>query len=183
MIEKFAQIIPESLLNISGSVFYSGRKAFSGNKRLYLLGINPGGSVEDQEKETIKWHTDKVLLEYPANWSAYKDESWRGNIPGTHGLQPRILHLLKNLDLSPHETPASNVVFVRSSREKDIKDLYQEYAEKCWPVHEKIILVLLNLKFAKIESRSRFLQGGEESIGGKALDFGARHFSSVSQSR
>jgi hypothetical protein len=35
--------------------------------------------------------------------------------------------------------PASNVLFVRSSREKDIKELYNEYAEKCWNFHEKVI--------------------------------------------
>lgn len=145
MINDFAKLIPENLTNVSGSVFYSGQNAFSGNKKLYLLGINPGGSVEKQRKETIKWHTDKVIAEKPKNWSAYKNESWRGKIPGTHGLQPRILHLLNEIGLTPIETPASNVVFVRSSREENIKKLYKKYAEQCWPVHEKVIKVL-NIK-------------------------------------
>ena len=139
MIEKFAEIIPNDLREISGSVFYSGRNAFSGKKKLYLLGINPGGNIERQKSETLKWHTEKVLSEKSSNWSAYKDESWRGYVPGTQGLQPRILHLLKRLELSAHEVPASNVVFVRSSREKEIKELYNEYAEKCWNFHERVI--------------------------------------------
>lgn len=139
MIEKFAEMIPNDLREISGSVFYSGRNAFTGKKKLYLLGINPGGNIEMQKKETLKWHTEKVLSEKKQNWSAYKDESWRGYAPGTHGLQPRILHLLKNLELSAYKIPASNVVFVRSSRENDIKELYNEYAEKCWDFHEKVI--------------------------------------------
>ena len=145
MIEKFAEIIPKDLREYSGSVFYSGRNAFRGTKKLYLLGINPGGNTEKQKSETIKWHTEKVLSEMSPNWSAYKDESWRGFAPGTHGLQPRILHLLVKLELSAYDTPASNVVFVRSSREQDIKDLYNDYAEKCWLFH-KIIIKDLSIK-------------------------------------
>lgn len=139
MIEKFANKIPSDLLKISGSVFYSGRNAFNGKKKLYILGINPGGNIKKQKNETLEWHTKKVLFENPKNWSAYKDESWNRSFPGTSGLQPRILHLLRQLNLSAYETPASNVVFVRSSREKDIKELFNEYAEKCWDFHENVI--------------------------------------------
>lgn len=42
-IENFAELVPKELLNESGSVFYSGRAAFSGHKALYILGLNPGG--------------------------------------------------------------------------------------------------------------------------------------------
>lgn len=139
MIEKFAKLIPEDLREISGSVFFSGINAFNGKKKLYMLGINPGGNLEMHKNETIKWHTEKVLHENSPNWSAYKDESWKGYISGTQGLQPRILHLLKQLELSAYETPASNLVFVRSSREQDIKTLYNKYAEKCWSFHKRVI--------------------------------------------
>ena len=42
MIEEFAKIIPSKLLFESGSVFCSGRQAFSRKNGLYILGLNPG---------------------------------------------------------------------------------------------------------------------------------------------
>ena len=140
MIDKFAALIPPSLLADSGSVFYSGRKAFSTPSRLYILGLNPGGSPKRQAAETLQSHTKKVLNEYAAEWSAYQDESWRGKPPGTFGMQPRVRHLLLDrLKLEPRNVPASNVVFVRSARGKDIKDCFRELAELCWPFHQEVI--------------------------------------------
>ena len=37
-LERFARLVPESLLGFSGEVFYSGRAAFSGTRRVSLLG-------------------------------------------------------------------------------------------------------------------------------------------------
>jgi hypothetical protein len=138
MIDKFAALIPQSLLTHSGSVFYSGRKAFSTPSPLYILGLNPGGSPKEQAAETVEWHTKKVLNE-AADWSAYKDERWLGNSPGTVGMQPRVLHLLRRLNLEPRNVPASNVVFVRSAREKDINNRFRQLAELCWPFHQAVI--------------------------------------------
>jgi hypothetical protein len=139
MLEKFAKLIPQELKEKSGSVFYSGKNAFKGKKDLYILGINPGGSDILQEKETIAWHTKKSLAIDSDNWSEYKDEIWKGAKPGTFGLQPRVLHLLNQLNLSPYEVPASNVCFVRSPREKNISKDLNYYIELCWPFHQKII--------------------------------------------
>ena len=138
MIDKFAGLIPHSLLAHSGSVFYSGRKAFSTPSRLYILGLNPGGSPNEQAAETVDWHTKKVL-NGAADWSAYQDEEWQGKPPGTFGMQPRVLHLLDQLKLEPRNVPASNVVFVRSAREKDIKNRFRPLAELCWPFHQAVI--------------------------------------------
>jgi len=140
MIEEFAKLIPTSLQDLSGAVFYSGRNAFKGKKELYILGFNPGGS-DINKRNTIKSHTDQVLSITNQNWSEYKDVSWGDNRPpGSHGLQPRILHLLEKTNLSPYEVPSSNVCFVRS---KLIKDLSLEqrnlYLELCWTFHEKVI--------------------------------------------
>ena len=54
MIEEFAKIIPSKLLFESGSVFYSGRQAFSRKNGLYILGLNPGGDPDKQKNEIIK---------------------------------------------------------------------------------------------------------------------------------
>ena len=139
MIEDFAKMIPPELLNQSGSVFYSGRDAFSKESNLYILGINPGGDPIDQAKETLSWHTNKVLHEKPSDWSAYRDDSWLGASPGSWGMQPRVLHLLKNIDTHPGSVPASNIVFQRSCRESSINGNMRDLAEICWPFHRAVI--------------------------------------------
>ena len=139
MIEEFSALVPDSLRAQSGSVFYSGRSAFNAPSALYVLGLNPGGSPDRQSKETVAWHTKSILNTKPSDWSEYQDERWRGREPGTYGLQPRILHLLHRLGLNPRRVPSSNVVFVRSERDSDIKDRFRELAEACWPFHEYVI--------------------------------------------
>jgi hypothetical protein len=141
MIEEFAKLIPSTLGHLSGAVFYSGRNAFQGKKDLYIIGLNPGGSEILQKDQTISWHTKTVLAKENPNWSEYKDEIWRGE-PGKYGLQPRILHVLSKLNLSPYDVPASNICFVRSPREKNISNKLHEYVELCWPFHERVIAEL-----------------------------------------
>lgn len=48
MIEDIAKFIPQSLSTVSGSVFYSGRNAFKSTSALYVLGLNPGGFVQNE---------------------------------------------------------------------------------------------------------------------------------------
>ena len=140
MIDGFRALIPQSVLGASGAVFYSGRAAFSAPSPLYILGLNPGGDPLRQANDTVAKHTNMVLNEKPHNWSEYKDESWReGHKTGTSGMQPRILYLLGRLGVDPQKTPASNVVFVRSAREKDIASTFNEVARECWRFHETVI--------------------------------------------
>lgn len=108
--------IPQALLDRSGSVFYSGRAAFSAPSKLYILGLNPGGDPAAQAAETISASRAK-FRDGPAFWSAYSDESWGGAEPGKGGMQPRVLHVFGSLGLHPRSVPASNVVFARSSTE------------------------------------------------------------------
>lgn len=54
-------------------------------------------------------------------------------------MQPRILHLLGHLGLDPRVTPASNVVFVRSSDEGSLKTEKSSLLDACWPIHEAVI--------------------------------------------
>jgi hypothetical protein len=137
--ERFATRVPSSLLGESGKVFYAGRQAFAEPSPLYVLGVNPGGDPDSHCDETVGSHTSKVLDELPADWSAYRDESWLGAAPGTWGMAPRILHLFRQLDLSPGRVPASNLIFVRSRREALIKERKNELASLCWPFHEQVI--------------------------------------------
>ena len=139
MIENFAKKIPSELRNKSGKVFYSGRVAFSKPGKLYILGLNPGGDPIKQSGEAVGWHTRKVLGEKPDNWSEYRDESWRGRPPGQRGMQPRILHLLEKLALDPGTVAASNIIFLRSRREANIKNEINRLAETCWPFHQAVI--------------------------------------------
>ena len=139
MIDDLFRSVPTDLLNESGTVFYSGRDAFSNPSRLYLLGLNPGGSPSEQAGETLAWHSHRVLHEEPANWSAYHDESWQGASPGTWGMQPRVLHALRRLGLDPGRVPSSNLIFVRSPRAIDLKGRKPELADACWAFHERVI--------------------------------------------
>ena len=139
MIEEFAEKIPSRFMEMSGSVFYSGRDAFSAPCDLYVLGLNPGGNPDRQAKETIRWHTDKVLKREPRDWSAYRDEKWENKPKGTHGMQPRVLHLLDRLGYSPGKVPASNVVFPRSRRASSLVGDMTQYADECWIFHQTVI--------------------------------------------
>ncbi len=139
MIEDLARHIPTSLLDRSGKVFYSGRLAFGTPSELYMLGVNPGGGPQELQAETVASHSEEVLQQLPDDWSAYRDESWSGKSPGTRGMQPRVLHLLRNLKLNPGQVPASNLVFVRSRREQQLEGNFRELARECWPFHQNVI--------------------------------------------
>jgi len=134
----FADLVNPALYGRSGSVFYTGRAAFSVPSKLYLLGLNPGGSPTGQAAETVGRNL-AAWNELPPRWSAYKDDSWRGASPGTWGMQPRILHMFDQLGLDPHDIPASNVVFVRSNNEAALAAEKRQLLEQCWPVHAAVI--------------------------------------------
>ena len=139
MIEEFLDLVDGRLLERSGAVFYSGRAAFAGLADLYILGLNPGGSPERQATETVGRHMTKVLHQVPDRWSEYADERWQGKPPGTHGMQPRLRHMLSRLGRDPHLVPASNVAFVRSAGEAGLKAEKAELLRRCWPVHDAVI--------------------------------------------
>lgn len=141
-IEAFAERIPSSLLSRSGKVFYSGRNAFSARSALYVLGVNPGGAPTGHDTELVGSHTHEVLNTHAADWSAYRDESWEGAAPGTYGMAPRVLHLFAELGFSPGSVPCSNLVFVRSSREGDLKEEMSSLADLCWSFHAYAIEAL-----------------------------------------
>lgn len=135
----FENLIPPEMMSMSGSVYYSGRDAFTGPSPLYILGLNPGGDPMASSADTVETHLGWARP-LPARWSAYRDQSWAGRPAGTAGLQPRVLHLLDRLGLDPSDVPSSNLVFVRSTREATMGDgLMGSYADDCWPFHAAAI--------------------------------------------
>lgn len=138
-LENFTALVPSEMHARSGSVFYSGRSAFENRSDLYILGLNPGGDPVRQAQETIGASLDAAVRRTRIAWSAYQDESWAGRPPGTYKMQPRVTHMLRRLGRSPRETPASNVVFVRSGREAALKAEKASLLRACWPVHRAVI--------------------------------------------
>lgn len=141
-IEAFLQAVPPSLFERSGKVFYAGRTAFSQPASLYVIGVNPGGHPDKYLEETVGAHSVKVMRTLPANWSAYRDESWEGHLPGTYGMAPPVLHMFGRLGLRPEEVPCSNLIFVRSSSEADLAGQIDELAQACWAFHERVVTTL-----------------------------------------
>ena len=137
--EEFAALVPEEVLPRSGNVFLSGRASFSGKKDLYLLGINPGADHRGYDKENIGAEIAGALERSSDNYSSYSDGSWDGGEPGTARMQPRVLHLLEKLSLDPRLTPSSNLIFVRSNTENDLKSDHQHLLDICWPFHRAVI--------------------------------------------
>lgn len=142
LIGTLSRLIPEQYLSVSGSVFYSGLRAFSHPSATYILGLNPGGSPVKQANETIGRHIEEMGQPHRLDWSAYLDESWLSKPPGTHGLQPRMLHLFQTLGLNPRHVPSSNLVFVRSARESNLGKNIHNLAQIFWPFHEYVITSL-----------------------------------------
>lgn len=134
--------MPAELLQLSGGVFYSGRDAFTGSSPIYILGLNPGGDPAEPGAHTVEQHL-RATATNPPNHSSYRDESWNGRPKGTWSMQPRVLHLCARLGFDPGKVPASNLVFVRSSREATMQPgLMDRYADLCWPFHAAVIKTL-----------------------------------------
>ena len=130
-IEEFAELVPESLMEKPGRVFYSGRRAFEKANSLYILGLNSGGDP-NSEKETITEHMDKVLNDQGAGWSRY--------VVGKKPFHRRMEYLFKVIERHPADVPASNIVFLRSKRKKCIpKDRWNRLTTDCWRFHKPVI--------------------------------------------
>ncbi len=129
-IEEFAALVPESLIEKPGRVFYSGRKAFESPRDLYLLGINSGGDPADA-KDRVGDNVESILNRPEMeNWSRYRE--------GADDFHKRLRHhFFDYLELDPCEVPASNLVFLRSQSEQTLA--MRRLARKCWPFHEEVI--------------------------------------------
>ena len=139
MLDEFFARVPLSLHRRSGKVFYTGRFAFSRPSKLYVVGLNPGGDPETKGNETVAAHTKQVIQSLPEMWSAYRDESWEGAVPGTWQMQPRVLHMFRTLGLDPASVPCSNLVFARTKDEATLKAELPVLLPACWPFHRAVL--------------------------------------------
>ena len=136
MLEEFVELIPDSFLNQPGSALDSGRQAFAVQPDIYIIGYHSGG----QSPELLEEQIDRVLHREDANWCAYKDEVWGRPPPGSHRIQKRIVHLCAGLGLDPRAVPASYLIFRRwDAANEPSAAVKREWAEKCWPFHQKVI--------------------------------------------
>jgi hypothetical protein len=130
--------MPADVLDASGAVFYSARPAFDGHRPIYILGLNPGGNPEMQAQSTVRRNFENWERQTEP-YSSYVDEMWEGTVAGGHGMQPRMRHLADKVGIDLRQTPASNVVFVRSATEAKLEAKKSRLLDACWPVHEAVI--------------------------------------------
>ena len=150
-LETFADLVPESLLDCSGEVFYSGSAAFSGSRPVYLLGYNPGSdpagnrppTVRDTIEEACSRKTDRFSLYYQ-DWGPGRSQT----------MQRGIKRFFSDSGLDPCLTPSSNCIFVRSPAVGSIpKATRRGLEDACWRFHKEVI--------EKLEVKAILCMGGD----------------------
>lgn len=131
----FFDLIPASLLDVSGKVYYS--RAFDRPSAVYLLGANPGGDPAE-ERETVREHTVE-FFRTTEPFNEHLDATWKEN--GPTPLQRRMRHLADQCGLDLRAVPTSNLVFQRTRKLADLGGL-RAAADPCWPFHEAVIAQL-----------------------------------------
>ena len=136
---RLLHLVPPSMRDVSGEVFYSGRASFEHPSRVYLLGLNPGSDSADSTLNSIEVSLEQTAKLHTEGFSRYVDERWNRSNRSYTPMQIRVRHLLRRLGLDPRQTPSSNLVFSRSIDVSTIRAGFGRLAEQCWPVHEEVI--------------------------------------------
>lgn len=129
-LDRFAELIPDELLDVSGHAFFTGDDGFSGPRPLYVLGLNPGG----QHPETVRQQYHDAR-EGRSDYSAFRVHTWKDE----SRIDRNVLHLLANLSMNPGEVPASCVVLARTRTESELRQEFHRLASLCWPFHRAVI--------------------------------------------
>ena len=128
--------------------------------RVFLLGLNPGGSPQRLDLPTVGGSLDRL----PAGEAkVYLDTCWNGYALGEAPLQMRVTQLLRQLGEDPASVAASNLILVRSRDASSSR--FDTCADLCWRVHEKILEI--------IRPRLLLVLGNS---GGSPYPYPARHF-------
>lgn len=185
-IHTAVQNLDENLLGRPGGIFYSGPEAFAKASNIYFLGLNPGGSPPDDTGATIRRHYDR-RLQCKKPWSAYLDEEW-GNYPfGEAPIQERVRHMMRQLDLNPRLTPASNLIFVQTPNEKELGGETGVLVEQCWPVHQAVITSLgVRVVVCFGKATGAFVRqqlGAHEQVDDYSETYPKRHWTSLTHKR
>jgi hypothetical protein len=134
-IPKIAKDALSEVLSESGSILYSSHETLKSGD-VYLLGFNPGGAGGNPVEKSIN-----SMLTNTDN--SYLDEIWENHngawANGEAPLQKRIQWILESLGLNTRDVCASNLIFLQSREESDIRF---SLAKKCWPVHEAILKII-----------------------------------------
>ena len=136
-LETLVGYIDKALWAEDGEAFHSGRRAFEDPAlRLYLLGINPGHAKSAPfSSPTLRANIERVRDE-EADWSAHQ-AVWESSEAGS--FQRGLRHLfVEVLQTDPYRIPASNLVFYRADRQKDIPG-FRDLKMRCWPFHQAVI--------------------------------------------
>lgn len=109
---------------LSWKFLYSPFSVLDGAE-IAFLGLNPGGNAPQ---------SDENRLCTPPGVSEYRDVSWRGKPPGTHGLQPQALALFDWLGVRPEDALAGNFVPFRSPNWESIRapELSVSFGRRLW---------------------------------------------------
>jgi hypothetical protein len=145
LFDELLRLVPEVLHQEPGEVFYSGATSFEQPSLIYLLGFNPGG---DPSKAELSHYTIAADLQASRelrrrDWTAFNDD-WRDFGPGAVAFQRRVRHLIAACKIAdPCKVPASNAIFVRSTRIETLDGRRTKaLLRDCWVVHEKVISAL-----------------------------------------
>ena len=133
--EELVRRVSQDLLRRSGALLYSGGSAWTGQRDVYVLGTNPGGGEAEgspgpdgDEPHGVRQQVADILSK-SAPYSEYRDGDWADTATGMP------------LAFAVADTPASNLIFVRSRRENGLgsRREFVRLAEACWPFHEAVI--------------------------------------------
>lgn len=136
MIEQFADLVPDHLLDLSGEVFASGRIAFSRQSPIYMLAQHPG---EGTANDTLRANIAEVVDGPDGYWSSMIDDQWGPEGPGKHPAQKNILMGFADTRFELRETPSSTLIFPRIGGDVEADPNYAAYADDCWPFHQAVI--------------------------------------------
>jgi len=136
-IDQFIALVREQLgperLSLTGGTLYSAADTLTKGD-VYLLGTNPGGGYDG--KSTL----DELLRQLPSNSvNEYFGEEWDRQSRRLQMTLRAILHLASS---HPESVCASNLIFVRSPTQDQLKENFWKLADRCWPAHEFILDVV-----------------------------------------
>jgi hypothetical protein len=127
----------DEILGLGGRILYSSVETLQPGD-LYLIGLNPGADPDGLDFRNIEESLDQLPNQQK---NTYLDDAWdSGSLPGSDKLQRRVAWLLEALGFEPRRVCASNLIFARSRDERSAR--YPEYADVCWPVHERILKIV-----------------------------------------
>ena len=113
-----------------GATLYSSFDTLKKGK-LYILGLNPGGSSGLTIEDSLERIKDPDYNEYTMEWDKYK--------AGDHPLQRNIKAITHQFNLDVRDVIASNLIFTRSI---DQNGAGYTNRKDFWPVHARILQIV-----------------------------------------